>query len=269
MSLGGPRHPLAVEQGLRALLRLPRRRDRPVPPRPHRRQPPGPPAAHPGGGLPPHRGPRRPGDRLPQGPARLLATTSRSSCTFAPGACHAPHQAPAVVHRAVPRAVRPGLGRVARRGVRPPGRVGAAARGNRAVASGPTWVPAWDDARRRRAPALRPDDGGVRRVPDPHRRAGRPRASTSSSGSARLDNTHRDRDERQRRLGRGRAAGHRSTSSTSSTSSPRASRRTCAGSTTSALLEPTTTTHGAGRGRATRRSSGSSATPTRAASATR
>ena len=97
---GRAARPLAARPRLRAVLRLPRRRDRPVPPRPRVRQPPG----------------------RPAGARRTRATTSpRTSPTtpslfikdlravdpakpfflyFTPGACHAPHQAPRRVHRA-------------------------------------------------------------------------------------------------------------------------------------------------------------------------
>ncbi len=69
----GDARAVAARARLRALLRVPRRRDRPVPPGPRARQPPGRPAALAGRGLPPQRGPRRPGHRLREGPARLLA----------------------------------------------------------------------------------------------------------------------------------------------------------------------------------------------------
>ena len=47
---------------------------------------------------------------------------------FTPGACHAPHQVPEPLPRPLPRPLRPGLGRVARGGVRPPAGERAAAR---------------------------------------------------------------------------------------------------------------------------------------------
>ena len=110
---------LAARPRLRPVLRVPRRRDRPVPPRPGARQPPGRPAAHAGGGLPPHRGPRRPGDRLhrrPQGGVR------RSTVLPLPGSRRVPCAAPGAepVPGALPRSLRPGVGPVARGGVRPP-----------------------------------------------------------------------------------------------------------------------------------------------------
>ena len=63
---------------------------------------------------------------------------------FTPGACHAPHQAPTRVHRALPRPVRPGLGRAgARRCSRASSRPGCCRRAPR-LSERPSWVPAWD-----------------------------------------------------------------------------------------------------------------------------
>ena len=59
---------VAARAGLRALLRLSGRRDRPVPSRPRLRQPPDRPAPDTGRGLPPDRGPGRPGHPVHQGP---------------------------------------------------------------------------------------------------------------------------------------------------------------------------------------------------------
>ena len=58
---------LADRPRLRALLRVPRRRDQPVVSGPRLRQPSRRPAALAGGGLPPHRGPHRQGARVHQG----------------------------------------------------------------------------------------------------------------------------------------------------------------------------------------------------------
>ena len=55
---------LADRPRLRALVRVPRRRDEPVVSRPRLRQPPGRPAEHAGGGLPPHRRHHRQGARV-------------------------------------------------------------------------------------------------------------------------------------------------------------------------------------------------------------
>ena len=62
-------HPaqLADRPRVRALVRVPRRRDQPVVSGPGLRQPPGRPAQVARGGLPPHRGPHRQGDRVHQG----------------------------------------------------------------------------------------------------------------------------------------------------------------------------------------------------------
>ena len=67
MNLASTRRNWPTGPGLRALLRVPRRRDEPVVPGPGLRQPPGRPAAHAGGGLPLHRGHHRQGARVHQG----------------------------------------------------------------------------------------------------------------------------------------------------------------------------------------------------------
>ena len=124
---------------------------------------------------------------------------------FAPGACHAPHQAPAELHRALPGPLRPGLGPLAGRGLRPPSGVGPPAAGHRALRA-PLLGAGLGHAERRRATPLRPDDGGLRRLPDPHRRPGGSR-SRLHRRARRARQHHRPRHERQRRLGRGRRAG--------------------------------------------------------------
>ncbi len=48
----------------------------------------------------------------------------------------------------------------------------------------PDWVPAWEDLERRRAAAVRPLHGVLRRLPVPRRPPGRPGASTRSPRSA-------------------------------------------------------------------------------------
>ena len=70
---GRPVPPLAARARVRALLRLPRRRDQPVVSGPHARQRPDPAAAHARGGLPPQRGPGRPGDQVRPRRARQRA----------------------------------------------------------------------------------------------------------------------------------------------------------------------------------------------------
>ena len=103
---------------------------------------------------------------------------------FTPGACHAPHQAPADVHRAATAASSTRAGtrgatqvfaRQVESGLLP---AGHAAVGAPVVGAGVGL------AHRRRAPPLRPDDGGLRRLPHPHRRAGAAACSTSSTSWA-------------------------------------------------------------------------------------
>ena len=66
MNLAAPRRNWPTRTWLRALVRLPRRRDEPVVSRPGLRQPHGRPAAHARGGLPPHRRHHRQGARVHQ-----------------------------------------------------------------------------------------------------------------------------------------------------------------------------------------------------------
>ncbi len=120
---------VAARARVRPVLRLPRRRDRPVPPRPRARQPSGRPAAHAGGGLPPVGGSGRPGHRLPRRPARLLTGPAVLPLLRA--------RAPATRRTTFPPPYRDryrgrfdqGWDRVARGGLRPPA-------GQRAVAAG-------------------------------------------------------------------------------------------------------------------------------------
>ena len=72
---------LADRPRLRALVRLPRRRDEPVVSGPRLRQPPGRPAEDAGGGLPPHRGHHRQGARVHPRRQGGRARRSRSSST--------------------------------------------------------------------------------------------------------------------------------------------------------------------------------------------
>ena len=138
-----PVRPVAAAEGLRPLLRLPRGRDRPVPPGAHARQP-------------PHR-PARAGPRTATTSARTSSTSSidwvRDLKSVRPdrpfflylafGATHAPHQAPALP-RQVPWPLRRGLGRCPRALVRAPGRAGHRPRGHQLAPRNPGVRP-WDD----------------------------------------------------------------------------------------------------------------------------
>ena len=183
---------LADRPRLRALVRLPRRRDEPVVSRAHLRQPPGGPAQDAGGGLPLRRGHHRQGDRVHHGrqggragQAVLPVLRARCRSRAAPRA--------AGVDRQVQGPVRHGLRGDARGDPGPPegdghrpGRHRAAAdqparhlgdahgsRGSALPAAGRD--PAVGLAVRRREAALLPDGRGLRRVP-------RPTPTTRSAG---------------------------------------------------------------------------------------
>ena len=210
MATGASHATLAARARLRALLRLPRRRDRPVPPRSRARQPPDRSAPHARGGLPPHRGSRRPGHRLPEGPARHVARRSRSSSTSRPAPATRRTRCRSSTAIAYKGKFDHGWDALARRGVRAAAwRPGCCPRA-RELSERPHWIPAWDSLTRRRAPPLRPDDGGLRRLPRAHRRAGR-----SGRRLHREPRRARQHDrvghERQRRERRGRSARARST----------------------------------------------------------
>ena len=170
-----PVRPLAARPGLRALLRLPRRRDQPVGARAGPRQHPHRPAVHPGGGLPPHRGPGRPGDPDDPGPAAgrvpqavLPLLRARRRARPAPG--------DRGVGDAVRRPVRRRLGGVAAARLRPPGRRGDHP-GRHGAARAAAVDPRLGDAAGRPAAALRPLHGGLRR-------ASSPTPTTTSAGSS-------------------------------------------------------------------------------------
>ena len=131
---GEPAGQVAPRPGLRALLRLHGRRDRPVPPRARVRQPPRRAAPHAGGGLPPHGGPGRQGDPLHAGPARVGARPALLPVVH-PGRVPCPPPRADRLHRAVPRPLRPGVGRLARRGLPAPAGVRPPARGHAALRS--------------------------------------------------------------------------------------------------------------------------------------
>ena len=126
--------------------------------------------------------------QLPEGPAR--ATRDKPFFLyFAPGACHAPHQAPASYIEPLPRALRHGLGRVARAGVRASGRERARCRrapsspsGRRGCRRGTTLSA---DERRLYARMMEVYAG----LPDAHRRRRSAGCSTFIERLGELDNT--------------------------------------------------------------------------------
>ena len=201
---GGPVRPVADAARLRPLLRLPRRRDQPDPPRAGVRQPSDRDAESPR--LSPHRGPGRPRHRLSARPDRARA---RSSVLPLPRVRRLPRAAPgaARVHRALGAGVREGLGRDARRASRAPDRDGDRAARQRSfrratIACGRGTSSSHDERRLAVAPA-----GGLRR----HARARRPayRAAGRVPRAARAARRHAGRpDLGQRREPGGRAARH-------------------------------------------------------------
>ena len=266
---GRPVRPLAAGPRLRALLRLPRRRHQPVVPRPGLRQPPGRAAAHARGGLPPDRGPGRQGDRVHRRRQAGRARTSRSTCTSAPGATHAPHHVPKEWADRYKGQFDDGWDAYRERVFARQKELGHRARRTPSSRATTPTCRSGTRSRRTQRRLVRADDGGLRRLPvahrPPHRPAARLPARRSASSTTRSimvvsDNgasaeggvdRHDQRDAvLQQRPG---AAGGQ----------PR--RR----STSSAARRPSTTTRGAGPGRATRRSAAGSARPTAAARATR
>ena len=186
---------------------------------------------------------------------------------FATGACHSPHHAPPEWIERYRGQFDVGLGRVARarrsrarsrRVLLPPGTE---------LSPRPHWVPAWDDARARGPGGRGAVHGVLRRVPLVHRRADRPaprlpraRPATSTTRSSSLVSDNGASSEGgptrldQRRAPRATARSGRAA-------------RSCAPASTSSAARPrTTTTRGAGRWPATRRSSAGSARCTKAAS---
>ena len=132
----------------------------------------------------------------------------------------------------------------------------------------PPWVPAWDDLPGRGAAGRRPVHGVLRRFPVLHRRPDspgvrlpRPDRATSTTRSSSWCRTTAPAPK-------GGPTG-RSTTTASRTSTPPAPRSCERASTSSGAPSPTTTTRGAGRWPATRRSSGGSGRSTRAAWPTR
>ena len=259
------RWPLAPR--LRALLRLPGWRHEPVVSRPGVRQPPGRAAADPGGGLPPHRGPRRQVDRVHH---RRQADRPRQALLPVP----LPSAPP------TPRTTCPkewadryagqfddGWDAYRERTFARQKELGILPADAELSRHDPD-VPDWDDAPGRGAPAVQPEDGGLRGLPEPHRPPPRPAARLpAGAGPARQHHRHGHLGQRRERRGRpDRAPPTRRSSSTT----PRSRSRTASRSSTrSAARSTSTTTRGAGRGRATRPSGAGSARPTVAGRATR
>ena len=190
-------------------------------------------------------------------------------CYLAFGATHAPHQAPPEYLEKYRGRFDDGLGRRPRRSGSPASRSSASCprapswrRATRASSRG-TTLP--ENHRRLAGPAA----GGVRRVPRPHRRADRPASSTTLDELGELDNTIIVRALRQRGEPGGRSV-RRPARDEVLQRHPRDARRGHRrASTRSAGRTATRTTRGAGPRPATRRSSGTSRTPTRAASTCR
>ena len=186
---GGARATLAARPRLRALVRLPRRRDAPVRADARPRQP----------LRTDRRAPSEDGYHLTEdladhaieylGDLRAVDADKPFFLYFATGACHSPHHAPPEWIERYRGHFDAGLGRVARRDVRPPAGERACCPRARELSPRPD-VGAGVGRRSRRRPARRRALHGVlRRVPVAHRRADRPRRSTSSTRLGELDNT--------------------------------------------------------------------------------
>ncbi len=183
------------------------------------------------------------------------------------GATHAPHHAPEGVGRQVRRPVRRRLGRLPREDLRAPEGAGDRPRGRRALPPRPRR-PRLGLAARRGAQALQPHDGGVRRLPQPHRPP--PRAAArlpARPGPARQHDRHGDLRQRRQRRGRPHRDHQRGAVLQQRPGAARGEPQ--ASSTRSAAPSTSTTTPGAGPTPATRRSGAGSARPTAAAPATR
>ena len=173
-SAAGPFDQWPLGRGLRPLLRVPRGRDRPVPPRARLRQPPDRPAGAARGRLPPQRGPRRPGccgwssDSKGVRPDRpfFAYLAVRRHPRAAPGAAPTTSRSTAarfdegwdvVRQRWFERQLELG---------RHPAPAPSSRRATPASSRGTTCP--------RTSSGSRPPAGGVRRVPRPHRRPDRP-----------------------------------------------------------------------------------------------
>ena len=165
---------LAARERVSTLLRVPGWRHEPVASRSRLRQPHGRAAEEAGGGLPPERGPGRQGrlvHRRQQAGRPEEAVLPPSLLRRDP--CSAPCRQG--VGGQVQGCVRRRLGRLPGEDVRAPEGARDRARRRGAVTSRP-GCPRLGLAARGGAEAVRPDDGGVRRLPRAHRPSGRPAA---------------------------------------------------------------------------------------------
>ena len=235
---GGPVRPVAAGPRVRAVLRVPRRGHQPVVSGPDLRQPPGRAAAHPRAGLPPDRGSGGQGDRV-----HRRRQAGRPAQAVLPAFLHGRDARPASraegVGRPVRRPVRRRLGRLPGAGVRPAAGTGHHA-GRRGAVPARPGRPGLGLAVAGRAQAGGPDDGGVRRVPVPHRPSRGP-ADRLPEGDRGVRQHADHGGVGQRGQRRGRAYRGPPTSCSSSTTRP--SRwRTASGRSTSSAA-PTTFNH--------------------------
>ena len=183
-----PLRPLAARPRLRALLRLPRRRHEPVVSRPRLRQPPGRAAAR----------RRRRATTSPRtwstgrsssSPTPSRSTpTSRSTCTSASGprtrrtTCRrsGPTSTPALFDDGWDAYREKVFARQKELGIVP---------ADAELSRHDPDVPDWELAAPGGAQAVQPDDGGVRRLPQPHRPPPRPAARLPARAQGELDNT--------------------------------------------------------------------------------
>ncbi len=104
------------------------------------------------------------------------------------GATHAPHHAPKEWADRYAGAVRRRLGRLPRAGLRPAEGARASSPPTPSCPATTPTCPTGTRCRRARA-AVQPDDGGVRRLPQPHRPPPRPAARLPARAGGELDNT--------------------------------------------------------------------------------
>ena len=142
----------------------------------------------PRGGLPPRRRPGRRGHRpaprpAPPRPGPSVPALVRHRCAArpAPGAAR--------VDRPLRRALRRRVGRVARARPSPASRSWASSRPSAELSTAPEWVEAWDDIDAGPPAPVRPDDGGVRRLPHPRRPPHRAGARRDRGSGPDADNT--------------------------------------------------------------------------------